>query len=198
MVMIKKAKKKESGAPIISLSQAKVQLSDIEFHAEPHEVEKKDGSTFTADPGLNVKVTIVDDLADGKYDDASFFQNFRMKWNDEKEHWEMRDGTGLGGLLRARYGHDYYDFDGADTPEEFDPSDFDGFEFLTKIVPKKNPSTKQICGSMCHHETIMAIPDPKRKKKKLSVKEAQAEASTAAEINELSHADEKLMHESLG
>src|SRR5215216_7939684 len=85
-----------------------------------------------------------------------------MKWNDENECWELRDGTSLGALAKARYGNDFFD---SDEEADFRAEDFDEFTFMCKIVPKTNPSTKQQIGSMCHHETIMAVPDPKRKKK---------------------------------
>ncbi len=67
---------------------------------------------------------------------------------------------------------------------------------MTKVVPKKNPTTKQEVGSMCHHETIMAIPDPTKKKGK-GDKQAHKEAKEAAEV-ELPAEDEAQMKEALG
>jgi hypothetical protein len=164
MVSIKRGKKKESSVPVVTIPQAKVKLVDVEFHPQPRELTTKDGTrTFTVDPGLNAQVVVVDDMDDGTYDGLKFYQNFRMKWNEDAEEWEIREGTALGNLFRAKYGQGF-DFE-SEEDFEFDEDDFENFMYMTKIVPKKNPSTKQEIGSMCHHETIMAIPDPKRKKK---------------------------------
>ncbi len=199
MVAIKKAPKKETGAPIMTIPMAKVRLNDPEFRPEPIEIESKDGSrTFTVDPGLNAQVEIIDDHGDGTYDGIKFWQNFKLKWNEGDEVWELRDGTALGALTRARYGDDIFEREGA---LEFEAADFDHFEYMCKVVPKKNPTTNQQIGSMCHHETIMAVPDPSRKKKKLNTAQKEAEAATNAELDELpglSPQDERQMKEALG
>ena len=199
MVVSKRAPKKETSAPIITVPLAKVKLNDPEFHSEPREVETKDGSrTFTVDPGLNAQVEIVDDHGDGIYDGVKFYQNFKMKWNDEDECWELRDGTSLGALAKARYGNDFFD---SDEDVDFRAEDFDEFNFMSKIVPKTNPSTNQQIGSMCHHETIMAVPDPKRKKKLSKAQkkaEAQLEEGLDAIANDLTEAEENQMHDALG
>jgi hypothetical protein len=180
MVAIKKAAKKETGAPIMTIPMAKVQLNHPEFRSEPVEIDSKDGSrTFTVDPGLNAQVEIIDDHGDGTYDGTKFWQNFKLKWNEEEETWELRDGTALGALARARYGGNIFEKEGA---LNFEARDFDGFEYMCKVVPKKNPNTGQLIGSMCHHETIMALPDPSRKKKKLNSVQKEAEVATDAEL----------------
>ncbi len=198
MVSIPTAPAKESGAPIITVPQAKVKLNEPEFHPEPQEVKRKDGSTFTRDPGLNAQVEIVDDMDDGTYDGIRFYQNFRLLWSKENERWELRDGGSLGALVNAfvktKTGENF-DFDSGE-PFNFDMEEWDGFEFMTKVVPKKNPATKQEIGSMCHYETIMAIPSPGRKKGK-GVKQAQEEAKKATEV-ELTAAEEAEMKEALG
>jgi len=191
MVAIKRGKKKESLAPVVTIPQAKVKLVDVEFHSEPRELTTKDGTrTFTVDPGLNAQVVVVDDMDDGTYDGLKFYQNFRMKWNEDDERWEIRDGTALGNLFRAKYGQ-RFDFE-SEEDFEFDEDDFENFAYMTKVVPKKNPSTKQEIGSMCHHETIMAMPDPKRKKK--GMKRLQPSGPVGDELDvtpeELAHTDE--------
>jgi hypothetical protein len=188
MVTIKKAKKRESNAPIIEVALATCKLSDVEFRPEPVEITTKDGSrSFTVDPGLNAQVEIVDDHSDGEHDGVKFYQNLKLKWNEAEEYWELRDGTSLGAMARAKYGNDF----------------FEDFQFMCKIVPKKNPSTGQLVGSMCHHETIMGMPT----KKKKSYKAVQrGEAQNNKDFDELpydandalSAEDEKLMDEALG
>ena len=180
MVSIKRGKKKESSAPVVTIPQAKVKLVDVEFHPQSRELTTKDGTrTFTVDPGLNAQVVVVDDMDDGTYDGLKFYQTFRMKWNEDVEEWEIREGTALGNLFRAKYGQGF-DFE-SEEDFEFDEDDFENFMFMTKIVPKKNPSTKQEIGSMCHHETIMAIPDPKRKKK--GIKKLQPSGQVGDELD---------------
>jgi hypothetical protein len=187
MVSIKKAPKKESSAPIITVPMARVRLNRPEFHPDPRDVESKDGSrTFAIDPGLNAQVEIVDDHGDGSYDGVKFYQNFKLKWNEDGEFWEFRDGTSLAALMKACYGD--IDFD-SDEDFDFHVEDFDEFEFMCKVVPKKNPSTGQEIGSMCHYETIWAGPNPK-KKKKLSTAQQAAREATNAEIDELPGEDE--------
>jgi hypothetical protein len=189
MVAIPTAPKKEGGAPIITVPQAKVKLHDPEFSLEPVEVERKDGTTFFRDPGLNAQVEIIDDMDDGSYDGVKFYQNFKLKWNEELKCWELRDGTSLGAVVNAfvktRTGKNF-DFE-AGEPFEFDMTEWDGFEFQTKIVPKKHMKTHEDIGSMCHHETIMAIPKPKRKKEEVEKPEP-----------ELSPEEEAQMKDSLG
>jgi hypothetical protein len=182
MVAIKKAAKRTSSAPIIEVPLATCKLSDIEWSDEPTTVTTKDGSrSFTKDPGLNAKVTILDDHGEGEHDNVTFWQLFRMKWNeDDKEngYWELRDGTSLGAIAQARYGAGFIEDD-----REFDPEDFEDFRFMCKIVPKKNPSTGQLCGSMCHHETIMAIPAKKRKKSQQVVEEPDVDEPDFSDLN---------------
>jgi len=184
---------KESGAPIITVEHAKVKLIDPEFSVEPVEVEGREGSTWSRDPGLNALI----EMDDGMYDGIRFYQNFRLLMND-KGDYELREGGSLGSLVNAfnktRTGEPF-DFDSG-KPFDFDMTEWDGFEFMTKIVPKKNPTTKQLCGSMCHHETIMAIPDPSRKKKKgakSKIQQAQEEVQQA----DLSPEEEKLLQEAM-
>jgi hypothetical protein len=196
VVAIKKAKKRESSAPIIEVALATCRLSVVEFRSEPTEIITKDGSrSFIVDPGLNALVEIVDDHADGENDDVTFYQNFRLKWDTDEEEWELRDGTALGALARAKYGNNFFEEE-----TEFNPEDFEGFQFMCKIVPKKNPSTGQLCGSMCHHETIMAVPTKKRKPSKAA---KQAEERNNEEFDQLpfdgmSAEDEALMNKALG
>jgi hypothetical protein len=189
LVKVSTAPAKESGAPIITVEQAKVKLIDPEFSVEPVEVEGRDGSTWSRDPGLNALIEIVDDMDDGLYDGIRFYQNFRLLMND-KGDYELREGGSLGSLVNA------FNKTRTGEPFDFDMTEWDGFEFMTKIVPKKNPTTKQLCGSMCHHETIMAIPDPSRKKKKgakSKIQQAQEEVQQA----DLSPAEEKLLQEAM-
>jgi hypothetical protein len=157
-----KSAKKESAASVIELPQAKIMILEAELHPEPYEVTSKTGSTFTIGPNLNCQLQIVDDLSDGTYDGAKFYDSFKLKQDEESGEWTIRDGNKLGALAKAYYGNDFFE---TDTP--FDEEDFIEFVFLSRVEPKKNFSTGKVAGSMLNWETIMAV--PKLRKKAASV-----------------------------
>jgi hypothetical protein len=158
MAIIAKSAKKESAAPVIELPQAKIRILEAELHPEPYEVTSKTGSTFTIDPNLNCQLQIVDDLSDGTYDGAKFYDSFKLKQDEDSGDWTIRDGTKLGALAKAYYGNDFFE---TDTP--FDEEDLIEFVFMSRVEPKKNFSTGKVTGSMLNWETIMAVPKPKKK-----------------------------------
>jgi hypothetical protein len=158
MAIIAKSAKKESAAPVIELPQAKIMILEAELHPEPYEVTSKTGSTFTIDPNLNCQLQIVDDLSDGEYDGAKFYDSFKLKQDEESGDWTIRDGTKLGALAKAYYGNDFFE-----TDAPFDEEDLVGFVFMSRVEPKKNFTTGKVTGSMLNWETIMAVPKPKKK-----------------------------------
>ena len=157
MAITAKSAKKESAAPVIELPQAKIRILETELHPEPYEVTSKTGSTFTIDPNLNCQLQIVDDLSDGAYDGAKFYDSFKLKQDEDSGEWTIRDGTKLGALAKAYYGNDFFE---TDTP--FDEEDLIQFVFMSRVEPKKNFSTGKVTGSMLNWETIMAVPKPKK------------------------------------
>jgi hypothetical protein len=190
MAITKKSAKKETSAPVIDLMQAKVKILEAELHPEPYEVTNTAGTTFTIDPNLNCKIEIVDDLDEGEYDGAKFYDSFKLK-RDEDGDWTIRDGTKLGALAKARYGNDFFE-----TDQVFDEEDLEGFVFMAKIEPKTNFSTGKVTGSMLNWETIMRVPDPRKKKKKSKASEI-APGVDVEDLN-MSPEDEKHMEEALG
>ena len=158
MTIIAKSAKKESAAPVIELPQAKIMILEAELHPEPYEVTSKTGNTFTIDPNLNCQLQIVDDLSDGTYDGARFYDSFKLKQDEESGDWTIRDGTKLGALAKAYYGNDFFE-----TDKPFDEEDLIGFVLMSRVEPKRNFSTGQVTGSMLSWETIMAVPKPKKK-----------------------------------
>jgi len=157
MAITAKSAKKESAAPVIELPQAKIRILEAELHPEPYEVTSKTGYTFTIDPNLNCQLQIVDDLSDGAYDGAKFYDSFKLKQDEDSGEWTIRDGTKLGALAKAYYGNDFFE---TDTP--FDEEDLIQFVFMSRVEPKKNFSTGKVTGSMLNWETIMAVPKPKK------------------------------------
>jgi len=190
MAIPKKSAKKETSAPVIDLMQAKVKILEAELHSEPYEVTNTAGITFTIDPNLNCKMEVVDDLDDGEYDGVKFYDSFKLK-QDEDGDWTIRDGTKLGALAKARYGNDFFE-----TEQVFDEADLGGFVFMAKVEPKTNFSTGKVTGSMLNWETIMRVPDPRKKKKKSKASEI-APGVDVEDLN-MSLEDEQLMEEGLG
>jgi hypothetical protein len=156
MVLIKKAKKREATAPVLDLPVAKVKIIETELQAEPREIETNSGETFTSEPNLNTLIEVVDDFADGECDGVRFYERFRLKQDGDGE-WELRDGTKLGALAKARYGNDFFESD-----VEFSAADFEGFVFQARVQPKTNFKTGQTIGSTLNWETIVAVPKPKK------------------------------------
>ena len=157
MTIIAKSAKKESMAPVIELPQAKIMVLEAELHPEPYEVTSKTGNTFTIDPNLNCQLQIVDDLSDGTYDGAKFYDSFKLKQDEDSGDWTIRDGTKLGALAKAYYGNDFFQ---TDTP--FDEEELIGFVLMSRVEPKKNFTTGAVTGTMLNWETIMAVPKPKK------------------------------------
>jgi hypothetical protein len=139
MAIIAKSAKKESAAPVIELPQAKIRILEAELHPEPYEVTSKTGSTFTIDPNLNCQLQIVDDLSDGTYDGAKFYDSFKLKQDEDSGDWTIRDGTKLGALAKAYYGNDFFE---TDTP--FDEEDLIEFVFMSRVEPKKKNASAPV------------------------------------------------------
>ena len=178
MTIIAKSAKKESMAPVIELPQAKIMVLEAELHPEPYEVTSKTGNTFTIDPNLNCQLQIVDDLSDGTYDGAKFYDSFKLKQDEKSGDWTIRDGTKLGALAKAYYGNDFFE-----TDKPFDEEDLVGFVLMSRVEPKRNFSTGQVTGSMLSWETIMAVPKPK--KKAAPAQAVETEEDPEEEFNEI-------------
>ncbi len=170
MTIIAKSAKKESAAPVIELPQAKIMILEAELHPEPYEVTSKTGNTFTIDPNLNCQLQIVDDLSDGTYDGAKFYDSFKLKQDEESGDWTIRDGTKLGALAKAYYGNDFFE-----TDRPFDEEELIGFVLMSRVEPKKNFTTGAVTGTMLNWETIMAVPKPKKKVAPVQAVEAEEE-----------------------
>ena len=193
MAVVKKSAKKETAAPVIDLPQARVKILEAELHPEPYEVTSAAGATFTIDPNLNCKIEIVDDLDEGDHDGAKFYDAFKLKYDDAEDAWTVRDGTKLGALAKARYGNDFFESD-----EAFDEDDMVGCVFMAKVEPKTNFSTGKVTGSTVSWETIMRVPNPRKKKGKKAEEAEKIVPGTDAENLKMGDEDEKAMREALG
>jgi hypothetical protein len=178
-VALRKAAAKQSEAPVLDIPIAQVKIVEGTLFEEPQEIEKSAGGSFTVDPNFNCLVEIVEDFGDGSSDGAQFYESFKLK-DDGQGGWELRDGTKLAALAKARYGQDFFTSD-----VEFNELDFIGFVFQAKVQPKKHFTTKQVVGTCLNHESITAIPKPKKKGQKPTAQEEKAELEKEADFNEL-------------
>jgi hypothetical protein len=179
---IKKGRKKEAGAPVIELPQARIKILEAAYEDDPDEVTPDNGAPFTPRPGMPCKLHIVDDYDDGTWDGAQWYERFSMQ-EDGSGGWEVRPGGKLGALISAHpsYGPAWFE----DEDAGIDPDDFVGFEFQSKLE-QKHYKGKLLEGTVCNQDTIMAVPKPKKKKKGLSqAQQEAAEAANQAEVDEL-------------
>lgn len=174
-----KSQKTDTTQPVLTIPQARVRMTDVDLHPEPYMVERKsDGEKFEILPNLSCKITIVDDQLSGDHDGVDFFEKFNLKEVDGV--WTVKDETKLGNLAKAYYGYDFFEDDAA----EFDEEDFEGFEFMAKVQPKKNPTNNQVTGSMLNHETIMAVPRPRNRDQDLALPTTPAQQKADQEEDE--------------
>ena len=145
---------------VLEIPMCRVSLTDPTLTFEPETVEfEKNGEkrAFEQDSGLNAKVNIAEVvIGDKEHEGKSFWQRWRMKWNAKKECWEVREETSYGNLVEIVYGKGILS---ADDPRDLilEEEDFDGFELYAQIVPKKNPQTKELTGSMLKWDGVYPI-----------------------------------------
>jgi hypothetical protein len=131
------------GAPSLDILAAKLRILEAEYRPEPYEVKMDSGRSFTADPNVNVKVEVVQNLVEpGKDEGVKFYDRFRLKEDDDGE-WIFAKYSKLGNLMIVRYGPDWFE----DEEAGFDEADMEGFEFIAQVEPKQDPSGKPMPGS---------------------------------------------------
>lgn len=197
MPKVEKAPKSEKASDeVMNIPMAQVTLTDAELTFEPTIVEyEKDGEkkSFEQDPGLNAKVNIDKVVVGNKeHEGKSFWQRWRMKWNKKREVWEVREETSYGNLVEVIKGEGIL---AADDPRDLilEDEDFEGTSLMAAVVPKKNPTTKQITGSMLKWDGVHPVEqqaDPQ--------KVAEAEAAADEMADELPDDHEEQIHSKLG
>src|SRR5829696_2238495 len=79
MVMVKKSNE-SGGAPSLDILAAKLRIVEAEFFAEPYEVNLDNGRSFEADPNVNIRVEVLQNLVEpGKDEGEKFFDRFKLK-----------------------------------------------------------------------------------------------------------------------
>ena len=148
-----------NGAPVLDIMKAHVRLLDVEEYVKPYTVTRKsDGTEFTLDPGFNCTVEVVDDHDDGSDNGAKFFEKFKYK-KDAEGRWINNSNSKLGMLTEVVKPGYFED----DSIPELTEEDLEGFEFICRIKPKKNPTTGQVTGSTIDWETMKPLRSKKQK-----------------------------------
>jgi hypothetical protein len=196
MVKIKIGEKKDTEQPILSLNMAKLKMTQVEWQGEPQEISRKEGrGTFVSPPHLNALIEVVDDYGDGSADGEKFWEKFRLSQVDgvddelSSDAWEGRPGTKFAACMESKYGPKFWANGG-----EFEPEDFEGWEFNAGVMPRTPPGGGSPVGSQVDYKSMHAIPKPKKKKKQPK-KEESGQAG-----DDLDFTDEELdqMEEALG
>src|SRR5215211_2680671 len=131
------------GAPSLDILAAKLKILEVEFRPEPYEVKMDSGRTFEADPNVNVKVEVIQNLVEpGKDEGVRFYDRFKLKQDDDGD-WVFSKFSKLGNLMLVRYGQDWFE----DEDAGFDETDLLDFEFIAQIEPKQDRSGKPLPGS---------------------------------------------------
>jgi|SRR5829696_1976189 len=147
-----------SGAPVLNILRAHVELVDVEEYVEPYTVTRKsDGSQFTLDPGFKATVKVIDDGADGKDNGQTFFESFKYK-EDSEGNWFNKENSKLGQLTNV-VKPGYFD---DDSIPALAAEDLEDFQMICRIKPKKNPNTGAVIGSTIDWETMQPLPTPER------------------------------------
>jgi hypothetical protein len=131
------------GAPSLDILAAKLKIVEVEYRSEPYEVKMDSGRTFEADPNVNVKVEVVQNLVEpGKDEGVKFYDRFKLKQDDDGD-WVFSKYSKLGNLMMVRYGPDWFE----DEKAGFDQADLLDFEFIARIEPKQDRNGKPLPGS---------------------------------------------------
>jgi hypothetical protein len=113
-------------SPSLDILAAKLKILDAEFRPEPYEVKMDSGRMFEADPNVNVKVEVVQNLVEpGKDEGVRFYDRFRLRQDDDGD-WVFAKYSKLGNLMMVRYGPDWFE----DEKAGFDEEDLLDFEFI--------------------------------------------------------------------
>jgi hypothetical protein len=131
------------GAPSLDILAARLKILEVEYRPEPYEVKMDSGRTFKADPNVNVKVEVVQNLVEpGKDEGVKFYDRFKLKQDDDGD-WVFAKYSKLGNLMMVRYGPDWFE----DEDAGFTENDLLDFEFIARVEPKQDRNGKPLPGS---------------------------------------------------
>jgi hypothetical protein len=149
MVMVKKSNE-SGGTPSLDILAAKLRIVEAEYFAEPYEVNLDNGRSFEADPNVNIRVEVLENLVEpGKGEGEKFFDRFKLK-QDNTGEWVFSKYSKLGNLMMVLYGRDWFE----DETAGFDENDLLDFEFIAQVEPKQDNSGKPLAGSTINWKSM--------------------------------------------
>jgi hypothetical protein len=152
-LIVKKSKKKESTAPVLTVNEATVMIQAAEMRWMGDEVTKRDGTTFTVEkPHIACEMELVD-APKRKHGDIGTTWYEKLYYPETKKgsgEYENRQGTKIGAITEARYGEDFWD----DEDAVLDPEDLVGFRFYCNLVPKTEFGGTKVTGTRIDHDSV--------------------------------------------
>ena len=149
MVMVKKSAS-SGGAPSLDILAAKLRIVEAELSLEEKKVNLDNDRSFVAEPNLNCKIEVIENLVDPGVDEGvKFYDRFKLKRDDDGE-WAFAKYSKLGNLIMVRYGEEWFDDPGA----EFEKKDFEDFEFVAQVEPKTDSKGKPLTGSVVNWKSM--------------------------------------------
>jgi len=175
MVMVKKSAD-TGGAPSLDILAAKLRIIEAELSLEEREVNLDNGRSFIAEPNLNVKVEVVKNLVESGVDEGvKFYDRFKLKKDDEGD-WTFAYYSKLGNLITIRYGEGWFE----DPSAEFEEADFEDFEFVAQVEPKRDPKGKLLNGSTINWKSLRPVGEADEEEAEKAA-EARSDAQPANE-----------------
>ena len=152
-LIVKKSKKKESTAPVLTVNDAVVKILSAEMQLVGDEITKNDGTTFTVDkPAIACELELVD-APKRKAGDigTTWFEKFYFPETKKGSgEYENRENTKIGNLTEARYGKGFWE----DPDAVLDPEELEDFTFICNLVPKTEFGGTKVTGTRIDHESI--------------------------------------------
>jgi hypothetical protein len=148
VVFVKKSSE-GGGAPTLDILAARLRIVETELELNEKQVNMDGGHSFMAEPNLNCKFEVLENLVEpGKDVGIVFFDRFKLK-KDKKGEWIFAKFSKLGNLIQVRYGPGWFD---SDAP--FEESDFQGFELIAQVEPKTDSKGKLLLGSVLNWRSM--------------------------------------------
>jgi hypothetical protein len=154
-LIVKKSKKKESTAPVLTVNEAKVKILTAEMRWIGDVVTKRDGSTFTVEkPHIACEMELIDAPKRKRGDiGTTWYENlYYPETKPGSGEYENRQGTKIGAITEARYGGEHVWDEDSDVI--LDPDDLVGFKFYCNLVPKTEFGGTKVTGTRIDHDSI--------------------------------------------
>jgi hypothetical protein len=148
----------------------------------PFEVKDENGKVlFVSDPYINAMVEIVDDYGDGSLDGKKFWDKLYLSYIKSAGVYAATKKGKLGRIFRTHpdYGDDCFD----DPDRVYVEEDLVNHRFEAKTEQREDKNGAKLEGTRIAYESIDAIPDRSKKKKKGKVDKAEADLTPEEEVD---------------